>query len=1013
MYKNLKNSFRYINPNKAKLITVLAFSMLMPLPAWSQATTSIDVPIAKFNVEGGEKVPVKGEAVTVDYKGKSYSGVKFNMQNWATNNAIRIPLTIDASIYNTIEFKVRYSSNIELANGSSLMIIDTKGNWDSTRIGKVSKKLEDGWYQVSWDVINQPDNVKGANLKDLKGLYFGYPLKTIPEGQTLEMTVVDMKFVSGKSFPSGDPKLYKEWRQYIDTYSPDYSDSSKHLQPPTTGRITAPISLVKNGKAQGGISVPANATGPLQLASSELKHWLKEITGADFTISPTNPAGNQPQILLGSQYAAGKFDADLAALKNTDGFAVRTQGNQIYIFGATEKGTLNGVFRFLENNTDIIWARPRKEFGTIHGNTPNLDIVWANDRIIPATRLRGWSTNLGLRPFHEIWANRNGGNYPKGGGGVKSDLEQRTSAGNYVEFGGGHNISGFLGDNPAQFYPTIDGAVPEKFNIWKHQPNFTAPGLAETVATSVLKYINEKGPKHLDCININIEDNWGLSTDAKSLEPIKLPDGTMLPSTDETFRSTQYFLFLNDVARRIKKERPGLMVGTYAYFFTAVPPKIKLEDNIRVYFCPYVRKDQRTPLYSPINDVWWTRLNLWAKATPNVVIREYYGILNGFRPLAEVVAADVTAYSKLGVKEYTAELNPDEQMFTSDNMMRGGGDEWDFMAMEFWVIQRLYWDPTQDVEQLRKYYLRRTYREAAPAMEKFFGTIRANWYKQTVPSDFDDPKNLMRTLVIRAGAEESLRSTLKEALTLAKHPSTKVNIGAVKNRYEEWLESAKPEAAKVSDEIKQQRLRDNIVNFSWGPSNFWGNNAAATSATYLLENGKNIHAIAINIDPSFGVKPQYQIINSMIKTLGNGSTLSFKLRPAVANAPIPEISLIATDKNNVTLTSTKEAIKKLADGTVQVDFVLQSPDDATKKLDAKEMKSIQINLSSESIPTDRISTFFMTDVELKAPANQANTLVANAQLDHVCSQDWRCFGHVPLFTKGLVNRAIKWTENYL
>jgi hypothetical protein len=970
MFINPKPSFRCICPSKAKLITVLAFSLLMPLPVWSQTANTLTVPVENTIIEGGDRAPATVTPVTVNYKGKSYSGVKFTLQRRAAYNAIRFPVNVDASTYNTVEFKVRFASPSPNVSGMGVALHDVKGGWDATSYGKRVTDLEDNWQQFSWDVINQPDNVKGANMKEIKSLQLKYPFSTIPEGQTLEMTIIDMNFVSGKSVPSGDPKLYKEWRDYIDAYKPDYSDSSKYLQPPTTGRITAPISLVKNGKAQGGISVPANATGPLQLASSELKHWLKEITGADFTVSPTNPAGNQPQILLGSQYAAGKFDADLAALKNTDGFAVRTQGNQIYIFGATEKGTLNGVFRFLENNTDIIWARPLSEVGTVYSRTSNLDIIWANERIIPATRLRGWSTNLGMRSTHESWANRNGGNYPKGGGGVKTDAERRTVAGNYIEFGGGHNISGFLGDNPKQFYPTIDGAVPDKFNIWKHQPNFTAPGLAETVAASVLKYINEKGPKHLDCININIEDNWGLSTDAKSLEPIKLPDGTMLPSTDGAFRSTQYFLFLNDVARRIKKERSGLMVGTYAYFFTAVPPKIKLEDNIRVYFCPYVRKDQRTPLYSPINDVWWTRLVKWAAATPNVVIREYYGIMNGFRPLAEVVAADVKTYSKLGVKEYTAELNPDELVITSERKLRGGGDEWDFMAMEFWVIQRLYWDPTQDVEQLRKYYLRRTYREAAPAMEKFFGTIRANWYKQTIPSDFDDPKNLMRSLVIRPAIEDELQGHLTQALSVAKNPTSKLAVGVVNDRFNSWLAMTKAPVVKTAEAPKTQGVPYELANrYGWGSSNFWGTNAAATSATFILEDGKPKPAIAIHIDPSVAKTP-FNIINSFYGGIETGSMLSFKLQPAIANGVLPEISLHAVDTKKGKLTGTPEAIKKLPDGTLQVEWLVAPAVNDTQKFDAKELRTIEVHFTGEAIPNDRISTFYMTDVELKAPDTQ-------------------------------------------
>lgn len=118
------------------------------------------------------------------------------------------------------------------------------------------------------------------------------------------------------------------------------------------------------------------------------------------------------------------------------------------------------------------------------------------------------------------------------------------------------------------------------------------------------------------------------------------------------------------------------------------------------------------------------------KKSNNVVIREYYGIFNGFRPLAEVIAFDVRSYVKLGVMEYTSELNPDENFLFRDGVIRGGGAEWDFMTMEAWVVNRIYWDDTQDVEQLRKYYLRRTYREAAPDDAYVLqpdGSVRVGW----------------------------------------------------------------------------------------------------------------------------------------------------------------------------------------------------------------------------------------------------------------------------------------------
>ena len=41
-----------------------------------------------------------------------------------------------------------------------------------------------------------------------------------------------------------------------------------------------------------------------------------------------------------------------------------------------------------------------------------------------------------------------------------------------------------------------------------------------------------------------------------------------------------------------------------------------------------------------------------------------------------------------------------------------------------WVIARLMWNPDLEVEQLRRYFNRRAFREAAPWMDRFFGVMR-------------------------------------------------------------------------------------------------------------------------------------------------------------------------------------------------------------------------------------------------------------------------------------------------
>jgi hypothetical protein len=895
--------------------------------------------------------PAKAEPVGVQYQGKNYQGVKLAISAPTT---LIFPAEVNARKFNTLQFKVRLQSAADRPGLGELRLQDTPiGNWASTNFWNFAKKLDDDWYQFTWDVVYQPDNIVGINLASLGTVRLGYG---VPEGKTDTLTFIDMKFVSGRRVDTGDPKLFKQWEAYIDSYKPDYSDSSKYLLPPPTGRIARPLALTKNGKPFSKIIVPQGASQPLTLAGNELQMWLKKISDAEIEIIAKPDGGNGTRVLLGRKFAAGKFDKDIAALGESDGFAVRTQGKNIYIFGATDKGTMNGVFAFLENNTDIIWPRPLKEVGVVYTRNPDINAVWADAREKPATTLRGWS--VGERNESSLWAVRNRNNFLNSEGTVvKANVDKQKALGNDIQFGGGHNINNYLGKNP-DFYPVIDGKKPDVFNIWLHQPNFTAPGIEDAVAKNVLQYIKERVPTGINCVTINIEDNWGLSTDPKSLEPIKLPDGTTIGPEDPAFRSTQFFIFLNKVVEKINKVHPKMMVETYAYFFTATVPKVPINPNIRIMFCPYPRKDYRTPLYSPFNDHWWRQMEAWSKASPNIIMREYLGIMNGFRPLAEVEAADLRAYVAHGIRYYTSEMNGDGVS------SQRGDDFWNFLSQEYWIINRLYWNPNQDVEQLRKYFIRRTYHEAAPEMEKFFGIIRAEYFKGVLPMSFIDPLPFMNQIVIQPGHEDELRQLLAQAHKSAKNSTSRVQVDMLRSTFDRWAAQAKGQAPDPS------ALRADVLNLGWQPMIDWENgNPAWAMPTFIDRNGETIPAVRMTLHPEREIALDYVIsldmTPGMLKTK-DGDVLTFTLNPAVANSLSRPLQLVLTakDKNGAIIQAPADSFEPTPTGGVKVRWKLQASTKEDKPFDVTQLAQLNIIMPRSSIQEKTPMMFYLTDISL-------------------------------------------------
>jgi hypothetical protein len=493
------------------------------------------------------------------------------------------------------------------------------------------------------------------------------------------------------------------------------------------------------------------------------------------------------KIFVGSAYAAPLFAEDIEFLKGSDGCAIRTKGKNVYIFGATLKGTLNGVYTFLEGNTDIIWPRPSAVLGAVYTENPALAITWGDYRNRPKARNWGWMGDVKGAEFD--WQVRNRANYL----GLRSSVEF-PYWGLFLEEGGGHNLHTFtpwtLFDTHPEYWCLINGER-QKPNGYLNQICLTNADGRKIFTDRFIDFI-ERSPQAriANCYNLKIEDNWGSCECEECLRPIRLADGTLVRKDDIAFRSTQFFMFLNEVAHAVHNRGfQHLQIGTYVYFFTVPVPKIPVTKYVRPYFCDYVRKDHKVPIFAPINDIWWKILNEWTKVSDKVVIREYTGIYVFFRPLAEVAAYDIKAELEAGAFEFTSERMQKcstETPISSDMLTR----ELDVSSMEYWTITRLYWEPEANVEQLRKYFIRRTYREAAPEMEKFYGTIRELYFKEKRATDFEEFHETLR-LVIAKGKDGELRDYLKTALEKVKHPLARQMVQQVDEAYNLWIADLK------------------------------------------------------------------------------------------------------------------------------------------------------------------------------------------------------------------------------
>ena len=213
-----------------------------------------------------------------------------------------------------------------------------------------------------------------------------------------------------------------------------------------------------------------------------------------------------------------------------------------------------------------------------------------------------------------------------------------------------------------------------------------------------------------------------------------------------------------------------------------------MNANIIPEFAPYVRSNDKVPLFAPENVKWLEYLKEWAGKSKDIEVYDYYGLGLGFpRPLAEVRAKDFAEMHR-----YTQGMSS-EYTHSGDRDSKGGSSKiWDYSAMEFWVLTRLCWNPAQDVEQLRKYFIRRTFREAAPQVEKFYGTIRSEWFRNKRASTIgDNPVELTKIILLEPGHENTLRAYLEDAAKQVRHPASAEMVKRLRARFEEQIAAAK------------------------------------------------------------------------------------------------------------------------------------------------------------------------------------------------------------------------------
>jgi hypothetical protein len=136
---------------------------------------------------------------------------------------------------------------------------------------------------------------------------------------------------------------------------------SQKLYEPAPGPYSK---LVKAGKANAQIVIPASPSYLEEYAALELQKYVESITSAQLPVLKDGETAKHPYtFFIGNTKKAEDAGVQGDAEKmGRDGFEIKTVDKGLIILGRNDPGTLNGVYELLERCFDVRWFMPGEEY---------------------------------------------------------------------------------------------------------------------------------------------------------------------------------------------------------------------------------------------------------------------------------------------------------------------------------------------------------------------------------------------------------------------------------------------------------------------------------------------------------------------------------------------------------------------------------------------------------------------------------------------------------------------------
>jgi Domain of unknown function (DUF4838)/Glycosyl hydrolase family 67 N-terminus/F5/8 type C domain len=466
------------------------------------------------------------------------------------------------------------------------------------------------------------------------------------------------------------------------------------------------IVLAENESSPYSIVTPIHATPDELKAATVLQDYLLQISGAALPVITADKSRRTYEIILGQNERLDELSAGINyKLLKEDGFVIRTDSLRLIIAGGNEKGTLYGVYSFLEKYLGCRMYSPKVK---IVPHQKQIILGKINDQQVPVIGFRDTHYRTTWDAEYTDWHKLD--HDPHG---------ERTDWGMWV-----HTFNELV---PPQVYYQPH---PEYFAMVKGarlptQLCLSNPAVLEITVQNLRKKIAQNPSAKYWSVSQNDNRDYCTCDKCKALDEREgSPSGSIIN-------------FVNQVADQF----PDKMISTLAYEYGRHAPKtLKPRDNVNIMLCS-IEAFRDKPIKEDTSSAAFVKdVQDWGKISKDIIVWDYViqfnHLLSPF-PNLHVLQPNIQFFAENGVNA----------MFEQGNREVGG----EFAALRSYLISELLWNPYLDIDSVMNDFLMGYYGAAGKPISEYIDVMREEMKKAGKPLRiFGSPNEASATYLTQA-----------------------------------------------------------------------------------------------------------------------------------------------------------------------------------------------------------------------------------------------------------------------